>query len=96
MKSVKVNDIEIFQISDIDIKLLEGELLAVDAEIYRRLEWVIKNKCDQIFNRMKVGWVDSGKLAELGVTSIPTARDALVELITALPEYKNREQREAE
>lgn len=96
MKSVKVNNIEIFQISDIQEKLLEHDLLEIDNEINRRMQYIIDHKCDQCFKRMKEQWVDSGKLEGLGVSSIPTNRDELVTLITARPEYKNRETREAE
>ncbi len=94
MNTVKVNDIEIFQISDVDLKLLDYDLLEIDKEINQRLQYIIEHKSKQCFQRMKAEWVDSGKLESLGVTSIPTNRDELVNLITLRPEYKNRAERD--
>ena len=93
MKSIKVNDIEIFQISNTDEELLGQDLLEVDAEINRRMQYIIDHKVDQCFKRMKEEWVDSGKLEGLGVTSIPTNRDELVALITAQPDYMTKAQK---
>lgn len=96
MRSIKVNDVEIFQISNTDEKLLEHDFQYHLDEIDKQLKWIIEEKCNACFKRMKLEWVDSGKLTSLGISSIPTNRDDLVNLITTRPEYKNRIQREAE
>lgn len=94
MKSIKKDNKELFQISDIDIKLLEHDLLNVDDDIDRRLQWVISHKCEQIYKRFKDEW--ESKLVSEGAESIPAQRDAFVNMITARQDYKNRATREAE
>lgn len=92
MKSIKKDNEEIFQISDIDIKLLEHDLLNVESEINRRIAWVIQHKCEKIYERFKKEW--ETKLISEGAASIPAQRDTFVNLITSRPDYKNRSQRE--
>jgi len=92
MKSIKKDDVEIFTISDSDIKLLEDDLLKVDDEIIRRLKWVIEHKCDQIYKRFREKW--EKVLIDEGATTIPAQREAFIITITARRDYKNRTQRE--
>lgn len=92
---VKVNDKVIFEISDVDFKLLEHDLLDVPGEIERRLQYIIQHKVEQCYKRFKAEWDD--KLSkDPDVNSIPTKRDDYVNFIIKLPDYKNREVRELE
>jgi len=65
-----------------------------DEDMKRRLQWVLMHKYEQCFKRLKDEW--DGKLPGLGVSSIPTDKDAYAEMIFALPEYKDRKARDLE
>lgn len=95
---IQIDGVDLFEISATDRKILEHDLPAdqVDDEIKRRIKYIMDHKCDKIYSRIKAEWVDSGKLEELGVQSIPTSKQGLIDLVTARPEYKNRTQRIAE
>jgi hypothetical protein len=90
MKSIKMNDKEIFQISDLDLSLLASELPEVDEDIERRLKWIIEHKCDRIYDRFRTKWTQI--LIKEGVTSLPTGRDEFITLVINRPDYKNASQ----
>ncbi len=94
MKSIKKDNTEIFQISDVDLKLMADELVDVEDEINRRIQWVIEHKCEQVYKRFRQQW--EGKLKSENVETIPMQKEAFVNLITVRADYKNRAQREAE
>jgi hypothetical protein len=97
---VKIDDEVIFEIDERMIKLLAHDLEDPITEIKRRLRWIIEHKCDQCFGRMKEEWTKEdasgqSKLSQLGVSSIPTNKRDLADLILNHPNYMNRVQREA-
>ena len=93
---VYIDDKEIFEITPTDLDLFSDEIVTCDvqADIERRLQWVISHKCEQLYKRFKEEWTT--KLASEGVTSVPLAKDAFVALVKASPNYKNRSTRDAE
>lgn len=93
---IQIDEAEVLEITETDILLLEDCLMDVPSEIERRVKYPIQNKCEEIYSRLTDEWVKSGKLEELGVDSIPTNRNELINLIVGRPEYKNRVQRAAE
>ena len=91
---IKIDDSVVFEISDVDVKLLEHDLINVEAEIRRRLEYIIKHKVEQCYKRLKDEW--DKKLAEdPKIKSVPSKRDDYVSFITRLPSYQNRVERES-
>lgn len=64
-----------------------------DADMKRRVCWVIQHKCDQCFEQLKKDWEPI--LAER-YESIPTDSQAFAKLVFDQTDYKDRKQRDAE
>lgn len=93
---VKVNDKEIFELAQWEKDVIQHDIPSetFDADMERRLEWVLKHKAEQCYNRFEKEWTE--KLRSAGVPSIPTDKATFVAMVKARPEYKNRSQRDAE
>ena len=89
-------DIELFTLSDVQKNVLKDNINAdiFDADMKRRLQWVLTHKYEQCFKALKKEW--EPKLEALGVESIPLDNDAFAELVFARPEYKDRKVRDLE
>lgn len=77
-------------INDIDEKILKNDLLDIQA-------WVqdaINGKVDSCFGRMRSEWIQTLMNDPSFTDPIPSNKDAFVTLITSLPEYKNRSERD--
>jgi hypothetical protein len=90
---VYLDEKEILEITQTDLDLLGHDLLDVQGEIERRIQWVISHKCEQIYNRMKAEWTQRFLDAD---TLPPKTREAFVAVVKAQPTYKDRAAREAE
>jgi len=93
---VSVNDTEIFTLSTVRENVIKND---INEDIFsddmdRRLEWVITQKYDQSFTRLKQEW--DSKLIENGVTTIPTDPDEYATLVFSQANYKSRKQRDEE
>jgi hypothetical protein len=78
-------------VSDVNMKVLENEIRDVDTWIQRAVE----EKIASVKKRMLRDW--TARLnADPDVESIPANEDALVNVIVARDDYKNRVQRDAE
>lgn len=93
---ISVNDQVIFELNDTQKKVIMNEIPEeiFDADMKRRLEWVLMHKYEQCYKELKSQW--EPKLAARGVEAIPTNKDAFAELIFAQEDYKNRSAREVE
>jgi hypothetical protein len=91
---ISVNDVELFTLSETQKKVLKNDIHAdeFDADMKRRLEWVLMHGYEQCFKKLKETW--EPKLKAAGVASVPTNDDAFAELIFARPEYKDRKGKE--
>ncbi len=92
---VLLGDEVLFEIDDHMMKLLAHDLIDPISEIKRRLRWVIEHKCDKCFDRLHSEWTSldasgESKLSRSGITSIPTSKTEIANMIFAHPEYKNR------
>lgn len=86
---------EIFEIDSNMIKLLEHEILNVLPDIKRRLKWVIDQRCDDVYKKLKLEYIEKS-MQNPDVESIPADKNRLLDLIFSDPGYKNRSQRESE
>ena len=93
---VTVDGVEILNINDTKKRVMQHNIPAeqFDADMKRRLEWVIMHKYERSFKALKEEW--DSKLAANGVAMIPTDPDAYAELVFSQPNYKDRSAREAE
>lgn len=92
---VSVNDQPLFTLSDIQKKVIQNEipLEIFDADMNRRLQWVLMHKYEECFKALKSEW--DPKLKANGISMIPTDEDAYAELVFAQPNYKNRSMRDS-
>jgi hypothetical protein len=94
---ISVNDTELYTLSQTQLDVLANDIPKeeLEADIKRRIEWVIiDKKYKACFGRLKSEW--DKKLAANGVQSIPLDEEAYAQLVFAQPNYRDRSQREAE
>ena len=93
---IKVDNKEIFQLEEWEKTVIKNDipLEQFEADMHRRLEWVLKHKAEQCYKRFEEEWLTKLR-ADPSVTSVPTDKAAFVAMVTARPDYKNRSQREA-
>jgi hypothetical protein len=91
---IKVDDKELFTLTEIQKKVLKNDIKSevFEEDIKRRLFYIINHKYEQCFKRLKAEW--EPKLAKAGVESIPTDKDKFAELVFSQPDYKDRSARE--
>ena len=87
---IKVNDVQLFELTEIQKNVIKNDIPAeiFDADMKRRLQYILTHKYEQCFKRLKAEW--DPKLEALGVGSIPTNKDAYAALVFARAEYKDR------
>lgn len=92
---VYLNESEILSLSEIQREVLCYALPRdiVEADIQRRIQWVVEHKYHEVFKDMKEEW--EPKLKER-YESLPTSDALLAQLIISQPDYKCRQQRDAE
>jgi len=93
---ISVDGVPLFTLTEIQKKVIKNQIFEeiFEADMKQRLEYILMHKYEQCFKVMKEEW--EPKLAQAGVESIPTNKDALAELIFSQPTYKDRSAREAE
>lgn len=91
---ISVDDVELFTLSDIQKNVIQNDITTeeFDADMKRRLQYVLVHKYERCFERMKKEW--EPKLIENGVTMIPTDKNAFAQLVFSQTNYQNRSQRE--
>lgn len=93
---ISVDGVDLFELNDTQIKVIcdnvHGDMF--DADMKRRLKWVLMHKYEQCFKELKKQW--DPILEANGVESVPTNPDRYAELIFAQPNYKCRKSRELE
>lgn len=91
---ISVDDKELFTLSDTQKQVIKNDIPAdmFDADMQRRLQWVLMHKYDQCFDRLKNEW--DSKLITNGVKMVPTDRDEYAQLVFSQPNYQDRAARE--
>ncbi len=92
---ISINDQELFTLSDTQKQVIKHDIPAdiFDADMNRRIQWVLMHKYEECFKRLKSEW--DPKLAVNGVEMIPTDPDAYAKLVFSQPNYQDRAAREA-
>lgn len=93
---ISVNDNELFTLTEVQKQVIRNDIPdeIFDADMARRLQWVLQHKYEQCFKRLKEEW--DSKLAANGITMIPTNPDSYAQLVFSQPNYKSRSQKDAE
>ncbi len=91
---ISVDDKELFTLSENQKKVIMNDIHPdqFDADMKRRLEYILMDKYERCFERFKKEW--EPKLAQVGVQAIPVDRDAFCNLVFAQPSYQGRRERE--
>ena len=92
---ISVNNRELFSLSDIQKKVICNDIHAdiLDADLERRLQWVLMHKYEQCMKRLRDEWMP--KLKDR-VESVPTSDDAFAQLVFSQHDYKDRKTRESQ
>ena len=93
---ISVDDVELYTLTTVQKNVIKNDINAdiFDADMKRRLEYILTHKYERCFARLKAEW--DVKLVTNGVTSVPTDRDAYAALVFAQPNYKDRKARDLE
>lgn len=93
---IQVNNIDLFELNETQKKVLCNDISSdiFDADMKRRLEYILMHKYERCFDRLKKEW--EPKLAANGLKAIPTDRDEFAQLVFAQPNYKCRKTRDAQ
>ena len=93
---ISVNDTELFTLSEVQKAVIKNDIHEdeFDADMKRRLNYILMHKYERCFERLKKEW--EPKLKSAGVQSIPLDNDAFAQVVFAHPQYKGRKAREAE
>jgi len=91
---IKVDNKDLFELSEVEKKVICNDINddIFQADMERRLQWVLKHKYEQCFKRLKAEW--EPKLAANGVRSLPVDKTEFAELVFSQPNYKNRKERD--
>ena len=90
---VKVNDEDIFELAEFQKQVICNDIPydVFEADMKRRLEYIIMHKYEQCFKRLKEEW--DIKLQDR-VDSLPTKPEAYVKLVMSQSDYKCRKTRD--
>ena len=93
---ISVNDIVLFELTETQKNVMKNVISAdiFEEDMKRRLQWVLTHAYEEWFKMLKEEW--DQKLPSLGVTSVPTDKDAYAQLVFAQPCYKCRKTRDLE
>lgn len=94
---ISVNDTELFTLAqwEKDVIANDIDVANLEADLKRRLEWVLRHKVEQSYARFEKEWIEKLR-ADPSVQSIPKSKEAFVALVKARSDYKDRASREAE
>lgn len=93
---ISVDGKELFELTETQKKVICNDINSdiFDADMKRRLEWVLKHKHERCMERLRSEWMP--KLKENGVQSIPLDDDAFANLVFSQPNYRDRKAKEVE
>ncbi len=93
---ISVNDQELYSLNETKKSVIKDHVHEdiFDADMKRRLEWVLTHLYEQCFDRLKKEW--EPKLVAAGAKSIPTDKDEFAQMVFAHPEYKSRKVRDSQ
>jgi hypothetical protein len=94
--NISVDGVDLFELSEVQKQVIKNNVLSeiFDADMKRRLQWVLMHKYEECFKELKSEW--DSKLVENGVKMVPTDCDEYCKLVFSQPNYKNRSARDEE
>lgn len=94
---IQVDGDPVFSMAQWELDVIANDipLSALDADLKRRLEWVLKHKVEQCYIRFEKEWMEKLR-ADPEVRSIPIDKAEFVAMVKARPDYKDRAAKDAE
>jgi hypothetical protein len=94
---VQVNGLEIFELAEWEKDVIKNDINEddFDADMKRRLQWVLKHKAEKCYARLEKEWLEKLR-NDPSVTSIPKSKAEFVALVKSRKDYKDRKKRDAE
>lgn len=91
---ISVNDQELFVLTETQKSVIKNDIHEdeFDADMKRRLNWVLMHKYERCFARLKQEW--DKKLISNGVKSVPTDPDEYAQLVFSQPNYMDKKLRD--
>lgn len=91
---ISVNNKELFNLSEVQKQVICNDIHAdeLDADLQRRLQWVLMHKYEQCMKRLRDEWMPKLKGR---VESVPTNDDSFAQLVFSQPDYKDRKMRDS-
>lgn len=92
---ISVDDKELFTLSETQKRVIMNDISEdeFEADMKRRLQWVLMHKYEQCFKRLKQEW--DPKLKDCGLESVPLSETAYAEIVFSQPSYMCRKQKDA-
>lgn len=91
---ISIDGFDLISLTETQKKVIQNDLNedVFEADIKRRLRYILEQKYQQSFKRLKQEW--EPKLKADGIEFIPTNEEAFAKLVITRPDYKSRKQRE--
>ena len=91
---ISVDDVELFTLSQTQMSVFKDSIRRseLDADLKRRLEWVMMSKYEACYQRLFDEWLP--KLIARGIQSIPADKDSFAQLVFSQADYLDREDRD--
>ena len=92
---ISIDGQEVFSLSETQKSVIKSAIPydIFEADMKRRLEWVLTHKYEQCFERLKKEW--EPKLKER-YQMLPSGDDAIAQLICSQPDYKDGKAKQVE
>ncbi len=92
---ISVDGQELYELSETQKKVIRNDIHEdeFNADMKRRLHWVLNHKYERCLERLKQEWMPKLKSRS---DSVPTSDDKFAELVFSQPDYKSRKVREDE
>lgn len=93
---ISVDNQEVFELAEWEKDVIKNDIDAdnFDADMKRRLEWVLKHKAEQCYIRFEKEWLEKLR-ADPTVEAIPKSKEAFVALVKSRSDYKDRKAKDA-
>lgn len=93
---IKVNNKQVLELSQIQKQIIQNDIDEdeFEADMERRVAWVLEHKLEQCYARLKKEW--EPKLIAAGATSLPTSPEEFAQLVFSKQEYKSRKQKKVD
>lgn len=94
---IMVDGQELFELNDTQKKVIQNDIHLddFDADMKRRLTYILMHKYERCFERLKKEWEPRLAQKERGISSVPLDKDAFAQLVFSQPDYQDRKGREA-